>query len=86
MDGEVGMKEIIIEEKLLGGVYAQEVRGELVRCKDCKHRPKQTKPPKTHGCSIVFPEGSRCPCQCEDDEYCSWYPSDDWFCPNGEKA
>ena len=30
------MKEIIIEEKLLGGVYAQEVRGELIRCKDCK--------------------------------------------------
>lgn len=32
------MKEIIIEEKLLGGVYAQEVRGELIRCKDCKRR------------------------------------------------
>lgn len=31
------MKEIIIEEKMLGGVYAQEVRGEIVRCKDCKH-------------------------------------------------
>ena len=34
----MGMKEIIIEEKLLGGVYAQEVRGELIRCKDCKRR------------------------------------------------
>lgn len=31
------MKEIIIEEKLLGGMYAQEFRGELIRCKDCKH-------------------------------------------------
>ncbi len=31
------MKEIIIEEKMLGGVYAQEVRGELVRCKNCQH-------------------------------------------------
>ena len=76
-------EELIVIKCGDGTIYRQRP---LVRCKDCKHRPKQTKPPKTHGCSIVFPEGSRCPCQCEDDEYCSWYPSDDWFCPNGEKA
>ena len=37
------MKEIIIEEKLLCGVYAQEVHGELIRCKDCIHRGKSEK-------------------------------------------
>lgn len=56
---------------------------EIVRCKDCKHRPKQTEPSKTYGFSIEFPEGSKCPCQC-DDGYYSWYPKDDWFCADGE--
>ncbi len=57
---------------------------EIVRCKNCKHRPTQTQPPKTYGFSIEFPEGSRCPCQCSDGFY-SWYPNDDWFCANGER-
>lgn len=57
---------------------------ELVRCKDCKYRPKQTEPPKTCGFSIEFPEGSKCPCQCEDGWY-SWYPADNWFCAEGER-
>ena len=56
----------------------------VVRCKDCKHRPTQTKPPKTYGFSIEFPEESKCPCQCDDGFY-SWYPNDDWFCANGER-
>lgn len=54
------------------------------QCKDCKHRPTQTEPPKTYGFSIEFPEGSRCPCQCDDGFY-SWYPNNDWFCANWEK-
>lgn len=62
----------------------QDNHGELVRCKDCKHRPIQTEPPKTCGFSIEFPEGTKCPCCC-DDGYYSWYPSDDWFCAEGEK-
>ena len=57
----------------------------VVRCRDCKHRPTQTEPPKTYGFSIEFPEGSRCPCQCDDGFY-SWYPSDDWFCADAEVA
>ena len=56
----------------------------IVRCKDCKHRPKQTKPSKTYGLSVEFPEESKCPCQCDDGFY-SWYPADDWFCANGER-
>lgn len=59
---------------------------ELVRCKDCKHRPKEPNW-KTYedGFDIEFPEGSKCPCQCSGDEYYSWYPGDDWFCANGER-
>ena len=59
---------------------------EIVRCKDCKHRPKEPNF-KTfeNGFDIEFPEGSKCPCQCSGDEYYSWYPEDDWFCANGER-
>lgn len=58
----------------------------VVRCKDCKHRPKEPNW-KTYenGFDIEFPEDSKCPCQCSDDEYYSWYPRDDWFCANGER-
>ena len=59
---------------------------EIVRCKDCKHRPKEPNF-KTfeNGFDIEFPEGSKCPCQCSGDEYYSWYPEDDWFCASGER-
>lgn len=63
---------------------AIEDRQPIVRCKDCKHRPKEPNW-KTYknGFDIEFPEGSKCPCQCSD-EYYSWYPKDDWFCANGD--
>lgn len=57
----------------------------VVRCKDCKHRPK--KPDwETYedGGDIEFPDG-KCPCQCSSDRYYSWYPDDDWFCADGER-
>ena len=55
---------------------------EIVRCKDCKHRP--TMPDDhTDGFDLDFPDG-KCPCQCDDGWY-SWYPSDNWFCANGER-
>ena len=59
---------------------------EIVRCKDCKHRPKEPNL-KTYesGFDIEFPEGSKCPCQCSGDEYYSWYPEDDWFCADRER-
>ena len=54
---------------------------EIIRCKDCKHRP--TKPDDyENGFDLEFPDG-KCPCQCEDEWY-SRYPPDDWFCANGE--
>ena len=55
---------------------------ELVRCKDCKHRPIMPKD-HTDGFDLEFPD-NKCPCQCDDGWY-SWYPEDNWFCANGER-
>ena len=51
----------------------------VIRCKDCKHRPKGTG--ANH--DLEFPDYV-CPCQCEDYYY-SWMPKDDWFCKDGER-
>ena len=62
--------------------------GELVRCKDCKHRPVldgEYPGCYNNGFDLKFPD-SICPCRCEDDEYYSWRPSDGWYCPKGERA
>ncbi len=56
--------------------------GELIRCKDCKHRPTINGEYK-NGFSLEFPT-TKCPCQC-DDGYYSWMPKDDWYCGNGER-
>ena len=55
----------------------------IVYCKNCKHRPidNRTKEDSSNF-NIEFPDG-KCPCQYDDGWY-SWYPSDDWFCGNGE--
>lgn len=59
---------------------------QIVRCKDCKHRPKKPNwETYESGFDIEFPEGSKCPCHCSGDEWYSWYPEDDWFCADGEK-
>lgn len=59
---------------------------ELVRCKDCKHRPKEPNwETYESGRDIEFPEDSKCPCQCSSDRWYSWYPEDDWFCAEGER-
>lgn len=59
--------------------------GELVRCKDCIHKPRIASETGDvgDGFDIEFPDG-RCPCQCSD-EYYNWMPYDDWFCGNGER-
>ena len=58
---------------------------DLVRCKDCKHRPIDLGG-KNYGQDLVFPDGDyKCPCRCEDPWY-SWMPKDDWFCANGERS
>lgn len=54
---------------------------EVVRCKDCKHRPSGTG--VNH--DLEFPHNDyKCPCRCEDYWY-SWKPADDWYCANGER-
>ena len=59
---------------------------QIVRCKDCKHRPELKLYSDRNGnyTAVEFPDGSKCPCQCEDFFY-SWYPKDDWFCADGER-
>lgn len=57
---------------------------ELIRCKDCKHRPRRSDVGDEHeGLNLEFPD-EKCPCQCEDPWY-NWMPRDDWFCGNGER-
>lgn len=56
----------------------------VVRCKYCKHRPKDYRTDfEQIGLLIEFPD-DKCPCQCEDFWY-NWYPDDNWFCGNGER-
>lgn len=57
---------------------------EVVRCKDCKHRPYSTEPGKTYGLTIEAPDG-RCPCYNEDDGWYSWVPDNEFFCSYGER-
>ena len=53
---------------------------EIVRCKDCKHRPiekdGEIMPPKE--------DDWKCPCLC-DDYFYSWRPKDNFFCASGER-
>jgi hypothetical protein len=55
---------------------------EIVRCKDCKHRPIKPKDFE-NGFDLEFPDG-KCPCQCDDGWY-SWYPPDNWYCADAER-
>jgi len=52
----------------------------VVRCRDCKHRPYEDA-----YCNPVFTDDV-CPCQCSEDPYYGWNPPADWFCPKGEKV
>lgn len=58
---------------------------EIIRCKDCKHRPTATEADENIyiGFSVEFPDGV-CPCQCEDGWY-NWYPEDNFYCGKAER-
>ena len=75
------MKEYIVnsEEECL---FYKHV--ELVRCKDCKHKPVISSVDNFGFRRYDFPD-DRCPGQCDDWWY-NWMPNDDWFCANGERA
>lgn len=55
---------------------------QVIRCKDCKHRPKNAGD-EGNGFDIEFPD-EICPCQCDDPWY-NWIPGDEWYCANGER-
>ena len=57
---------------------------EVVRCKDCIHRPFSTEPGKTSGFAVEAPDWT-CPCYNPGDGYYSWVPDDDFFCADGER-
>ena len=57
---------------------------EVVRCKDCIHRPFSTEPGETSGFAVEAPDYI-CPCHNPGDGYYSWVPNDDFFCANGER-
>lgn len=63
------------------------VQPEIIRCKDCKHKPYPSDNYNYDngdcGFEIIFPD-YRCPCQC-DDGYYNRIPDDDWFCGNAER-
>jgi len=73
-DREVIVKHVLYTDGSTNAV----LMGELVRCKDCKHRPTGEDRD-----DLEFPD-ERCPCQCEDGWY-NWKPADDWYCGNGER-
>ena len=82
------MKEFIIPiedneknmaHRFIGAIRAHE---ELIRCKDCIHRPKRIDD-EGNGFDYEFPD-YKCPCQCDDPWY-NWMPKDNWFCGNGER-
>ena len=57
---------------------------EIIRCKDCKHRPVIRDTDKVGGFGLEFPD-DECPCNCDDPFY-AYRPADDWYCARGERA
>lgn len=76
------LKEVIARYETDGRIVKCFDIGELVRCKDCKHRPIVIDS-EGNGFDYDFPD-ERCPCQCEDGWY-NWMPRDEWYCANGER-
>ena len=76
--------EIIHKEiKDADGVTCYIKTGEIVRCKDCIHKP--TTKGRSYGCDVKFPDET-CPFCNEDDEYYNLMPpSDDFYCGYGER-
>ena len=65
---------------------------EVVRCKDCKHRPHIEKAitryrQEIEVCAPMVDgrEDYSCMCLNPDNDYFSWMPDDNWFCADGER-
>ena len=60
---------------------------EVVRCKDCKHKPNgYTDYDVLRYPNFPHKENNPCPCQVFEDEWYSWIPNDDFYCSYGERA
>lgn len=57
---------------------------EVVRCKDCKHRPIDTQE-EGNAFDYEFPEEYGCPGYCDDGYYSQRF-KDDFYCSWGERA
>ena len=55
----------------------------IVRCKNCIHCPTGYYESERDRYPI-FPD-EVCPCRVEEDEFYSWIPDPNWFCPKGER-
>lgn len=58
---------------------------EVVRCKDCKHRPRVVDVYHASYGDVPVLESDKCPLVNADDYFYSRMPDDDWFCANGER-
>lgn len=59
---------------------------EVVRCKDCKHKPNgYTDDDVLRYPNFPHEENNPCPCQVYEDEWYSWIPNDDFYCSYGER-
>lgn len=59
---------------------------EVVRCKDCKHKPNgYTDDDVLRYPNFPHEENNPCPCQVHEDEWYSWIPNDDFYCSYGER-
>ena len=59
---------------------------EVVRCKDCVHKPYVVDVfHASYGDIPRLESNGKCPCINEDDYFYSHMPDDDWFCANGER-
>ena len=79
------IKEIIYAWYLT--VPKVEYVGELVRCRECKHRPiKEDADGENYGFNLIEPNDGdeRCPCLVNDGWY-SWMPNDNFYCGFGER-
>lgn len=72
---------IVIGWKEIEAYMAQHDIVEVVRCKDCKHRPYEDE-----GGNIWEPDGGDFTCPLLfDDPYYNGMPEDDFFCKYGER-
>ena len=59
---------------------------EVVRCKDCIHKPYVVDVfHASYGDIPRLESNGKCPCINADDYFYSHMPDDDWFCGNGER-